>query len=49
MAQFTCPMHPEVHTDRPGTCSKCGMKLEERHAEGASQSERKRTDRSRGK
>ncbi len=25
---YTCPMHPEVRQDRPGTCPKCGMALE---------------------
>jgi len=25
---WTCPMHPEVRQDRPGTCPKCGMALE---------------------
>jgi Heavy metal binding domain len=25
--KYTCPMHPEVITDRPGNCPKCGMKL----------------------
>lgn len=25
---YTCPMHPEVQSDVPGTCPKCGMKLE---------------------
>lgn len=25
--QYTCPMHPEVVQDSPGTCPKCGMKL----------------------
>jgi len=25
--KYTCPMHPEVVTDRPGNCPKCGMKL----------------------
>ncbi|MCL4544883.1 MAG: DUF4349 domain-containing protein [Chloroflexi bacterium] len=25
--QYTCPMHPEVRSDRPGKCSKCGMNL----------------------
>ncbi len=25
---YTCPMHPEVQRDRPGTCPKCGMALE---------------------
>jgi Cu+-exporting ATPase len=24
---YTCPMHPEVKQDRPGTCPKCGMDL----------------------
>lgn len=24
---YTCPMHPEVRQDRPGTCPKCGMQL----------------------
>jgi CopA family copper-resistance protein len=24
---YTCPMHPEVHSPRPGNCPKCGMKL----------------------
>ncbi|MEK6249324.1 MAG: hypothetical protein N2C12_14165, partial [Planctomycetales bacterium] len=25
---FTCPMHPEVIQDQPGSCPKCGMALE---------------------
>ena len=25
---YTCPMHPEVRTDAPGACPKCGMALE---------------------
>jgi len=25
---YTCPMHPEVRTDRPGFCPICGMALE---------------------
>ena len=29
--QYTCPMHPEVVQDAPGTCPKCGMKLVEKH------------------
>ena len=27
-AQWTCPMHPEVVTDGPGSCPICGMALE---------------------
>ena len=25
---YTCPMHPEVKSDKPGDCPKCGMKLQ---------------------
>src|SRR6266478_5626078 len=25
---YTCPMHPEVQRDGPGSCPKCGMALE---------------------
>jgi len=25
---YTCPMHPEIVSDRPGNCPKCGMALE---------------------
>jgi Cu+-exporting ATPase len=27
-ATYTCPMHPEVRQQAPGTCPKCGMALE---------------------
>jgi len=27
-AMYTCPMHPEIRQDRPGSCPKCGMSLE---------------------
>ncbi len=27
-ANYTCPMHPEVQSDRPASCPKCGMALE---------------------
>jgi len=26
--QYTCPMHPEIVQDHPGSCPKCGMALE---------------------
>src|SRR5574337_1257764 len=26
-AVYTCPMHPEVKSDKPGKCPKCGMNL----------------------
>ncbi len=25
---YTCPMHPEVISDKPGKCPQCGMNLE---------------------
>ena len=25
--KYSCPMHPEVTSDKPGKCSKCGMNL----------------------
>ena len=27
MKTYTCPMHPEVKSDKPGKCPKCGMEL----------------------
>ncbi len=37
---YTCPMHPEVQQDHPGSCPKCGMKLEpETPTAGADQTE----------
>jgi Cu+-exporting ATPase len=32
---WTCPMHPEIVRDGPGTCPICGMALEPRTATGA--------------
>ncbi len=32
-AVYTCPMHPEIQTDHPGPCPKCGMALEPRTIE----------------
>ena len=29
---YTCPMHPEVTSDKPGKCPKCGMTLVEKKA-----------------
>src|SRR4030095_4812407 len=31
---YTCPMHPDYHSDHPGTCPICGMALEEDRAKG---------------
>ncbi|MGB8357049.1 MAG: heavy metal-binding domain-containing protein [Bacteroidales bacterium] len=28
--EYTCPMHPEVISDKPGDCPKCGMALVEK-------------------
>ncbi len=25
--KYSCPMHPEITSDKPGKCSKCGMNL----------------------
>ena len=25
---YTCPMHPEIHEEKPGNCPKCGMALD---------------------
>jgi len=30
--KFVCPMHPEVQQDEPGSCPKCGMRLEQSRA-----------------
>ena len=29
-AMYSCPMHPEVTSAKPGKCSKCGMALEKK-------------------
>lgn len=31
---YTCPMHPEILSDKPGNCPKCGMKLVPKKMEG---------------
>lgn len=30
---YTCPMHPEVRQEKPGSCKKCGMGLEPQRVE----------------
>ncbi len=30
---FTCPMHPEIHADKPGECPICGMTLIKKEGE----------------
>ncbi len=32
--EYICPMHPDVKSNQPGKCSKCGMDLVLREAEG---------------
>jgi Cu+-exporting ATPase len=34
-SQYTCPMHPEVLSSKPGACPKCGMALEPVAATGS--------------
>jgi len=45
--EYTCPMHPEVVQDEPGSCPKCGMNLVPREAQansGHAHGEQKKTD-----
>ncbi|PZR71008.1 MAG: hypothetical protein DLM73_16840 [Chthoniobacterales bacterium] len=30
---WTCVMHPEIHSDKPGQCPKCGMTLVKKEVE----------------
>ena len=32
---FVCPMHPDVQSDKPGRCHKCGMQLKKREVPNA--------------
>jgi membrane fusion protein, copper/silver efflux system len=32
---YTCPMHPDYHSDHPGNCPVCGMTLEEERPKAA--------------
>lgn len=33
--EYVCPMHPDVRSDEPGTCPKCGMNLVPKRNSGA--------------
>ena len=35
--KYICPMHPEVASDKPGACPKCGMALERAHPAASKQ------------
>ncbi len=34
LLHYTCPMHPQYKSDRPGDCPSCGMRLEPVYADG---------------
>jgi len=36
---YTCPMHPEVTSDKPGKCPKCGMDLVEKKVDNNTKSD----------
>lgn len=44
---YTCPMHPEIVSDQPGACPKCGMALEPVHPEEAEEKNTELEDMSR--
>ncbi len=42
--EYTCPMHPEIVRDEPGSCPICGMALEPRVAAAGEEENRELTD-----
>ncbi|OHE03743.1 heavy metal translocating P-type ATPase [Sulfurimonas sp. RIFOXYB12_FULL_35_9] len=42
--KYTCPMHPEIVQDHPGSCPKCGMALEPVVAKAAEEKNEELTD-----
>jgi len=36
---YTCPMHPQIEQDRPGSCPICGMALEPKTPIGTAEEE----------
>jgi Cu(I)/Ag(I) efflux system membrane fusion protein len=38
-ASYTCPMHPQIQSDKPGECPLCGMDLVKAEAPAASQAQ----------
>lgn len=42
--EYTCPMHPEIARDRPGSCPICGMALEPRTITSAEEANPELTD-----
>ncbi|OGU00188.1 MAG: copper-translocating P-type ATPase [Gemmatimonadetes bacterium GWC2_71_10] len=47
MTEWTCPMHPEIVRDGPGSCPKCGMALEPRTITAGDEENPELTDMSR--
>lgn len=43
-ATYTCPMHPEITSDKPGKCPKCGMELAEKENHQHTALEEPKTD-----
>ena len=41
-ATYTCPMHPEIHANKPGKCPKCGMDLIKEKAKSVKKTVRKK-------